>query len=535
MAHMTKLKLNQVAPLHRHNTREMQATRERENINEMRTHLNFCVGEIEREEDWQQHLHDCIELHNSNGRNLRSDAVVAVSWVITQPKDFPRSRTQEFFEASHKFLEERYGANHVDVGYVHLDETTPHMHTQIDALNDETGRLQARDLFTRADLKTFHSDFEEFLCQELRIERVGVELSQEERITREMENTDMPMYKAVKQEQEQIQEEITQAHERLGEIQQDQMTAEDDLSMAYDRLEYLRHCCEHEHTGIKSTERQIEERTAEIEQCQEQTREIEREIDRREEARIEAEQLQKAVEREIEREQAEIERTEREIEQEEQRTIEEHQRSLTESVRTLWETRDDRSREQELTREAEELTRDCEELEREEIELERDCEQLAEEEITLERDCDGLEREFDDLEREYSEQEELSYALDREYERTIDQLEIARDRIAERISETIEQLREVVIEPIEDVIERVVDFLEEKLEPIKEEIVEHWNWEHEYDMEEEMTVHERLSPSALCEYATQKAEYANLEREELEQEREYERFYEHEITRGMSR
>lgn len=521
MAHMTKLKLKQVAPLHRHNTREMQATRERENIDEERTHLNFTVGEIDREEDWQQHIHDCIELHNSNGRNLRSDAVVAVSWVVTMPKDFPREHTREFFEASHDFLENRYGANHVDVGYVHMDETTAHMHTQIDTINDETGRMQANKIFSRADLQSFHRDMEEYLCQELRMERVGIELTQRERVEREMDYVDMPRLKEAMETSQEIERTISETYQELRQTRND--------------MECLRQSYDEQHQELARTERAIEERTAEIEQCQEQTREIEREIDRREEARIEAEQLQKAVEREIEREQAEIERTEREIEQEEQRTIEEPQQSLTESVRTLWETRDDRSREQELTREAEELTRDCEELEREEIELERDCEQLAEEEITLERDCDGLEREFDDLEREYSEQEELSYALDREYERTIDQLEIARDRIAERISETIEQLREVVIEPIEEVIERVVDFLEEKLEPIKEEIVEHWNWEHEYDMEEEMTVHERLSPTALCEYATQKAEYANLEREELEQEREYERFYEHEITRGMSR
>jgi hypothetical protein len=208
MAHMQKLKLCQVAPLHRHNTREMQATRERENVDETRTHLNYCVGE-EGKESWQDHIHDCIELHNSHGRNIRSDAVVAVSWVITCPKNFPQERQRAFFTACYLFLAERYGLGHLDRGYVHLDETQAHMHTQIDAYNDKTGRLQARDLFTRADLKTFHSDLEAFLCQELHMERVGVTLTQEERTEREMDYTDMPTFQAVLDEKKELQVKLT--------------------------------------------------------------------------------------------------------------------------------------------------------------------------------------------------------------------------------------------------------------------------------------------------------------------------------------
>jgi hypothetical protein len=214
MAHMQKLKLCQVAPLHRHNTREMQATRERENVDETRTHLNFTVGK-EGEESWQDHIHTCIELHNSHGRNIRSDAVVAVSWVITCPKDFPQERQRAFFTACYLFLAQRYGLGHLDRGYVHLDETQAHMHTQIDAYNDKTGRLQVGEIFNRADLKTFHRDLEAFLCQELHMERVGVTLTQEERTEREMDYTDMPTFQAVLDEKKELQVKLTNFEQPL--------------------------------------------------------------------------------------------------------------------------------------------------------------------------------------------------------------------------------------------------------------------------------------------------------------------------------
>ena len=103
MAHVMKLKLGQVAPLHRHSTREMEATRERDNIDAELTHCNYTIGQPFAG-GWQANIQDCIEMHNSNGRNIRSDAVVAASWVITQPQELPDDYRRDFFAACHEFL-----------------------------------------------------------------------------------------------------------------------------------------------------------------------------------------------------------------------------------------------------------------------------------------------------------------------------------------------------------------------------------------------------------------------------------------------
>ena len=50
----------------------------------------------------------------------------------TAPKlkeiSYTDEQTKQFFELSYKFLSERYGEQNVISAYVHMDETTPHMH-----------------------------------------------------------------------------------------------------------------------------------------------------------------------------------------------------------------------------------------------------------------------------------------------------------------------------------------------------------------------------------------------------------------------
>ena len=220
MAHVMKLKLGQVAPLHRHSTREMEATRERDNIDAELTHCNYTIGQP-FEGGWQANIQDCIEVHNSNGRNIRSDAVVAASWVITQPQELPDDYRRDFFAACHEFLELRYGADHVDQGYVHLDESRAHMHTQVDMLNDATGRLQASKIISRTDLQTFHHDLERHCCERLGLERVGVELTPQQRGERELDYQGLKSYQAAKDELARTKEQVADAKAELAQAQQE--------------------------------------------------------------------------------------------------------------------------------------------------------------------------------------------------------------------------------------------------------------------------------------------------------------------------
>ena len=94
----------------------------------------------------------------------RDDVKVMCSWVVTCPKTVPEEHTREFFERSYKFLEERYGKENVISAYVHMDETTPHMHFAfIPVVYDkkkDREKVSAKEVATKLDLKTFHTDLQ---------------------------------------------------------------------------------------------------------------------------------------------------------------------------------------------------------------------------------------------------------------------------------------------------------------------------------------------------------------------------------------
>ena len=52
----------------------------------------------------------------------------------------------EFFEKSKKWLEEKYGKNNVVSTTIHRDETTPHLVAYVVPLDEESGRLNAKNI-----------------------------------------------------------------------------------------------------------------------------------------------------------------------------------------------------------------------------------------------------------------------------------------------------------------------------------------------------------------------------------------------------
>ena len=90
----------------------------------------------------------------------RKDLNVMSTWVITCPqelKDDTGKRTQ-FFELAYELCKERYGQENVINGYVHMDETTPHMHVPIVPCKD--GRISSKALFTRKELTDFQKELD---------------------------------------------------------------------------------------------------------------------------------------------------------------------------------------------------------------------------------------------------------------------------------------------------------------------------------------------------------------------------------------
>lgn len=89
-------------------------------------------------------------------RAVRKDAIVMAQALVTSDHQFFENlspeKTRQFFEDSYKFFCDRYGKENVISATVHMDEHTPHMHLNFVPVTED-GRLSARELFARANLR----------------------------------------------------------------------------------------------------------------------------------------------------------------------------------------------------------------------------------------------------------------------------------------------------------------------------------------------------------------------------------------------
>jgi len=130
-------------------------------IDPQRTHLNYNLAPQHDQMDFiKQRLSEVYCLN-------RKDVNVMCSWVVTVPKDLALGQQEDFFKESYKFLENRYGKENVISSYVHLDETTPHMHFAfIPVVYDKKKdryKVSAKERVNKFELKSFHSDYQEHL------------------------------------------------------------------------------------------------------------------------------------------------------------------------------------------------------------------------------------------------------------------------------------------------------------------------------------------------------------------------------------
>lgn len=131
-----------------------------ESIDLSRTHLNYNLAVHQQQPQLDFIKNRLDEVHVLK----RKDINVMCSWVVTAPKELPEERNKEFFERSYRFLEERYGKENVISAYVHMDETTPHMHFAfVPVVYDkkkERFKVSAKEAVNRYDLQTFHKDLQ---------------------------------------------------------------------------------------------------------------------------------------------------------------------------------------------------------------------------------------------------------------------------------------------------------------------------------------------------------------------------------------
>lgn len=215
MAHVMKIKAHSVSPLIDHYERARAGTFDRSNIDESRTHLNYNLAPA----DVKEGVRSAIAEHAATaGRAVRSDANVLFDWVVTLPKDCPGESAREFFSGTLEFLKQRYGADNVLGAYVHMDETTPHMHVPV--LPKINGKLQASKMVNRNDLRSFHNDLGKYIDERLGF-HVSVELGEEKHLEKAMNKLDQEEMKLAAARLECLQRGESETRERISELERE--------------------------------------------------------------------------------------------------------------------------------------------------------------------------------------------------------------------------------------------------------------------------------------------------------------------------
>ncbi len=164
MAHLMKANRNQVGGLTRHFERYKKENGEyikfqNQEIDTEKTRLNYNLAEDKNQLEF-------IKERTSEVRCLnRKDVNVMCDWVVTLPEKIKSAEDQEkFFKETYNFLENEYGKENVISSFVHLDETTPHMHFAfIPVVTDKKRgdlKVSAKELITRKHLQEFHPKLE---------------------------------------------------------------------------------------------------------------------------------------------------------------------------------------------------------------------------------------------------------------------------------------------------------------------------------------------------------------------------------------
>ena len=164
MAHLIKSTRGATGGLTRHFERYKNKNGEyiqfgNQEINTSKCYLNYNLAEDKNQMEF-------IKRRTSEVRCLnRKNVNVMCSWVITIPETLNTKEDQSlFFKESYQFLENLYGKENVISSFVHLDETTPHMHFAfIPVVYDKTKeeyKVSAKELINRKHLQEFHPKLE---------------------------------------------------------------------------------------------------------------------------------------------------------------------------------------------------------------------------------------------------------------------------------------------------------------------------------------------------------------------------------------
>lgn len=153
--HVDKYKSSQVSSLIGHDMRSIP-NHTNEQIDGGRSHLNYNLHSGNPFENLKTRLEELSFVKKKTTN-------VVASWAVTAPTGLELEVQKEFLEAMYVWLKNRYGSANVVSAYVHLDESTPHLHFKfVPAVG---GRLSAKDLLNRYELTAIHKEAEKAMAE----------------------------------------------------------------------------------------------------------------------------------------------------------------------------------------------------------------------------------------------------------------------------------------------------------------------------------------------------------------------------------
>lgn len=163
---MQKIKAVGIKGMQFHNQRERESNTNPD-IGYEKSYLNYDLHN-EYLINFNNKVDEIIKTNIKTDKKIRKDAVRLCDIVITSDPKFFDGLTDEeskkFFKESYEFLTDRYGKGNIVYSTVHLDETTPHMHFGLVPITED-GRLSAKDIFNRQELRQLQTDYHKFISK----------------------------------------------------------------------------------------------------------------------------------------------------------------------------------------------------------------------------------------------------------------------------------------------------------------------------------------------------------------------------------
>lgn len=239
VVHMMKIKSGAVGGIQSHNNREHEP-KTNPDVDMSRSEDNYDLIPCD---NYKRSIKEKLSNLVESSRAVRKDAVVVCNFIVTSDNEtmdaLGADRQREFFQDSVKWFSDRYGADRVLNATVHMDETTPHLHIGVMPITQD-GRLSAKAIFTKTELKAIQTEFARDVGEKYGLER-GVEGSERTHLSearfKEQKALEMANeHGAIAQELQIIAEDCKQ---ELSEATRSLETVKQELSTIQDRKDTL--------------------------------------------------------------------------------------------------------------------------------------------------------------------------------------------------------------------------------------------------------------------------------------------------------